>query len=137
VIPAAPAPREERASLPDRLQGYSRYLALVAEQLEALDQQDAPRLQALELARQRLARQLAGTEPDEPLPQPHLEIYALLRAGLEEIEQHVGQEEQEKEVWDHLESGALRAAHSLRVTVVRPGEYRPFPGGDAKVDVRL
>ena len=137
MLPDAPAPREERASLPDRLQGYSRYLALVADELEALEQQDERRLRFVDAERQRLARELTGTEPDAEPPPPHLELYALLRAGLEEIEAHVGQEEQEKEMWDHLESGALRAAHQLRVAVVRPGEYRPFSGGDKKVDVRL
>jgi hypothetical protein len=137
LLPEPPAQREERAPLAERLQGYARYLALVAEELEALERRDEPRLQLLDAERQRLARELAGTEPGEPPPPPHLELYALLRSGLEEIEAHVGQEEQEKEMWDHLESGALRAAHRLRVSVVRPGEYRPFSGGDAKVDVRL
>jgi hypothetical protein len=135
--PAPPAPREERASLPERLQGYARYLALMADELAALEQRDERRLQLLDAERLRLARELTGTEPDAPPPPPHLELYVLLREGLEEIERHVGQEEQEREMWDHLESGALRAAHRLRVAVVRPGEYRPFPGGDAKVDVRL
>lgn len=132
-----PAAREPRASLPERLLGYSRYLALVAEALHAVEQHDEPRLRALQQERLRLARELAEVDEDAPLPPPHLELYALLRAGLEEIEAHAGQEEHERALWGRLESGALRAAHSLGPPLPRSGVYRAFAGPDKKFDVRL
>jgi hypothetical protein len=127
-----PAPAEEPPSLPDRLQRYSRYVALVAEQLEALERRDAARLQAIEEERREIER---GWQED--VTPPPEEIRALLRSGLRQLEDQAGQEEEERELWTRIESGAIRAAHVLRPRPLRIGRYAALENADNTVDVRF
>jgi hypothetical protein len=132
VLEPAPAPTEEPASLPDRLQRYSRYVALVAEQLEALERRDVARLQAIEEERQEIER--GWQEDSTPPPE---EIRALLRSGLRQLEDQADQDEEERELWIRIQSGAIQAAHVLRPRPLRIGSYTALGNADNTVDVRF
>jgi hypothetical protein len=128
----APPPADEPASLPDRLQRYSRYLALVAEQLAAMERRDVARLQAIEEEREEIER--GWQEEDTPPPE---EIRALLHSGLRQLEEQADQEEEERERWTLIQSGAIQAAHVLRPRPLRIGSYGPLGKAENTVDVRF
>jgi hypothetical protein len=127
-----PAPAEEPSSLPDRLQRYSRYVALIAEQLAAMERRDVARVQEIEEERREIER---GWEEDAT-PPPE-EIRALLHSGLRRLEDRAGQEEEERELWTRIQSEAIVAAHALRPRPLRIGRYGALGGAANKVDVRF
>jgi hypothetical protein len=120
----------EPASLPDRLQRYSRYVALVAEQLEAAEQGDLARLQLIEAERLEIERNW----DDDNIPPPG-EFGSLLHSALRELQNRSGAEERER--WDLIQNGALQAAHTLRMPPLRIGSYRPLQSTDQKVDLKF
>jgi ATP-dependent exoDNAse (exonuclease V) beta subunit len=127
-----PAPAEVPASLPDRLQRYSRYVALVAEQLAAMERRDVARLQAIEEEREEIER--GWQEEDTPPPE---EIRALLHSGLRQLEDQAGQEEEERELWTRIQSEAIVAAPALRPRPFRIGSYSAQGSAANTVDVRF
>jgi hypothetical protein len=127
-----PAPAEEHASLPDRLQRYSRYVALIAEQLAAAERRDVVRVQEIEEERREIER---GWQEDAT--QPPEEIRALLQSGLRQLEDQAGQEEEERELWTRIQSEAIVAAHVLRPRPLRIGSYGALGSAANTVDVRF
>lgn len=125
--------RQEATSLPERLQHYSRYVALVAEQLEALGSRDLGRMQRIEEERLRIEREWG--ESDEG--RPNEQLSALLRSGLSELASQADSEEEERERWTLIQTGALQAAHSLHQPPLRIGSYGAMGSAEAKVDVRF
>lgn len=121
----------ELAPAPDpieRLQRYSRFVALVAEQLGAIREDDAERLRRLTDERHALERELleaadnedqqarAGAEEDE---QDVAEGVALARLqdelgnALSELAERIDSERWKEEQWSLLNDGAIRSARSV------------------------
>lgn len=126
-------------ALPGRLQTYSRFVALVAEQLDALQRKDAARLQELGEERVRLEREMAEPEAVESIRSPaaNEHLGALLAAGLHELEHQTEQAQHAREVWSLLQDGALLAARDLRPAPLRSGHYQAIGITAAQVDVRF
>jgi hypothetical protein len=121
VTPASPAPREAggRDVLRALLQLYGRYAALIAEQLDALDRRDYPRLQQLALDRDRIQRdiearareasdgQLDGLRPGAG------EVDHLLASALDQVQQASEDDAALRDRLERLRASALSAAKGL------------------------
>lgn len=116
----------------ERLQRYSRFVALVAEQLDALRDDDAERFRRLAEERQVLERELDGAsllEEDAEID-PIGEGAALARLhdelgdALSELDERLDTERWKEEQWALLSDGAIRSARSVP-TIKRIGRAYP------------
>ncbi len=111
----------------ERLQRYSRFVALVAEQLDALREDDAERLRRLTEERQALEREFAddalsvdslaeeapsaGGQSEEGAALARLQDE--LGNALSELEERIDTERWKQEQWTLLNDGAIRSARSV------------------------
>lgn len=131
VLAEAVAPQEEPPEISERLQSFSRYLSLLAEELEARKAHDAPRLKRLAQDRRELEsvleREGAGGE-----------IAALVGDGLRLLEREAERGDASRIRWIELEGGTLRAARQLRLRPRSAGRYDGLRTmDDARLDVRF
>ena len=134
MTPAFPAPEAEApetdapASLSERLRSYARFAALIADQVEALEQRDGVRLRELGGERAALEDELrdeAGELPD------------LLGEAVQAVEDHLAEHEALRSRWTSLEAGALRATRAVGLRRAAQGRY-PTPAlPDTRLDVRF
>lgn len=120
------------AELRTRLQCYARYVALIADQLEALEQGDSARLRQTQEARDELERELAGGEAEDAD-----DLDSLVRRGAEAVERRLAEERSLRSRWTSLEDDAIRVTRTVRAS--RPGRGRyPATGAlAAQLDVRF
>lgn len=136
---------EQGGGLSERLQIYSRYVALIAEQLQAVQRRDARSVRQLEMERTRLEAEMAPggaaarAEHPAAVSGPPGELSDLLLNGLVELEQVAHDEEQISECWSAIERGALQAARRLggRLRPSQPGNYTAQEPLSGTVDVRF
>lgn len=113
----------------ERLQRYSRFVALVAEQLDALRDNDAERFRRLTAERQALERELAEAaakaiergpnESDEIVEGASLaRLQDELGNALSELEERLGAERWKEEQLALLAEGAMKSARN--VPMIRP-----------------
>ena len=139
-------------SLGDRLQAYSRLLALAADELAALERSDTAKRRELADERDELTREIllqlesAESHPegeargDEEFLAPPLayRLSALLAEALDALEQHEEEERQMQDRLASLEENALRAIHvGGRIVSLRSGRYEGAPPLEARFDVRF
>jgi hypothetical protein len=125
----------QRAELAERLQLYSRYVALVAEQLDALGRDDRGRLKELVEERGRLEAGLAHA-PGEPIGDA-MSIEDLLGAGLASLAERIDAIRRMEDRWSLLNDGAVRSARTVAPPTVRGGRYPEPAPHDRQVDRRL
>jgi hypothetical protein len=110
------APRDSLRSL---LRAYGRFASLIAEQLEALDRQDYPRLHQLALDRESVQREidlLAGDARDdgiEGIPERSAEVDQLLASALDEVHRRASDDEALRHHLQRLREGVLGAARGV------------------------
>lgn len=128
---------------PERLRDFGRYLALVADELDALEQRDLPRLRELQEQRLELERELRPDREEEetgsrgePLPFAE-DLAGLLAEGLDTLQQGAEEDRISRDRWTTLEHDALRAMQGTRLRGVRRGQYLELASGDARLDVRF
>lgn len=130
VLAEVGPPEEARPELAERLQAYSRYLALLAEELEALKRHDAARLLKLAEDRRELEAELERAGAGE-------ELADLVDTGVRTLESEAEQGGETHRRWLELESGTLRAARGLRLRPRNWGDYGRLLSADASLDVRF
>jgi cell division FtsZ-interacting protein ZapD len=121
--------RVEPAPSSGQLQACSRYVARVAEQLEALERGELARVRELDSSRQALEQEIRAAG----VPQ---EIDEILRTGLQEVRRRVASEQAVRELWSGLRDQALRSARRIARPVTR-GRYPDPRPTDARFDIRL
>lgn len=126
----AGAEGEPGPELAERLQRYSRYLAVLAEELEALKRHDTARLPKLAEERRELEAELERAGAGD-------ELAALVEVGIRMLETEAEQGGATRSRWLELESGTLRAARGLRTRPRGWGEYGRLRTADASLDVRF
>jgi hypothetical protein len=101
------------------LQLYGRYAALIAEQLDALDRRDYPRLQQLALDRERVQRDIearardAGDDYVEGLRGGAADVDHVLSSALEQVQQQAEDDAALRDRLERLRGSALSAAKGL------------------------
>lgn len=137
------APTGEDRTLAERLQVYSRLLALVADELAALEGGDAAKRRELSDARAELMRELFPPPDDEapedapPAPEPVAALTALLSEALDALRQTEEDEKRSRDRWISLEGDALKALQGARMSGPRAGRYLELASSDALLDVRF
>ncbi len=138
-----PGPPPERDTLRARLQVYSRYAALVADQLAALDQGDLTRLQELAAERERVLRALTeveGADPDAPgddTVELRVEFPELLAQALRELADRTEAGLRLHERFQDLEGVTLRAFRGAQLRRSGRGQYWRGGPGQHRIDVRF
>lgn len=133
---------EERVTasieLVDRLQRYSRYMALIAEQLEALHDDDSERLRRLNEQRQMLETEMAGTPESENsgIPAP-LRIQEDLTRGLAELESRLQTDLWTEERWNRISEGTLKSARVVPAARIGARAYPVLDDRANRVDRRF
>lgn len=129
------------AGLQERLRGYARYVALVADQLEALEQGDRTRLRDLHEARAELEREMQGEPPEEDDPEATApspaELQEALTAGIRLLELAVETSQATQEEWTRLQDRVRSATVGLRPARVAWDRYPEAEAGVARLDVRF
>lgn len=149
--------------LTERLQRYSRILALIAEQLDAARSGDSERLRQVRTERAMLESELelksvqlqtgdrrdsgqnaytGGEHQREELDRAEsLEVPLALQADLHsalELLASLRQARREvEENWDAIQNGAVRTARAVPVLRVAPGRYAENEPEKPRVDLRL
>jgi hypothetical protein len=118
--------------LTERLQLYSRYVAIVVEQLQALAAEDSIRITELDVKR----RELEDRLNDDPGSEPHT-LDEFLDLGLAAIEQSSEGARQLEERWIQLSGDALRSARRVGTVSLRNGSYPDVRLAETRFDRRL
>ena len=123
-------------SRPEALLRYSRYVAIVAEQLQAATAGDRERMLALLEERRLLEDELNPSPDDENEPEPSMD--ELLTSALAELSANLEADRLDKDQWLQISSGALTSARSLsRRPAAVAGRY-PEPGARGeRLDLRF
>ncbi len=128
--PAEGAPRLDS----DRVRDCSHLTALLADQLEALEQADFARLRELEGMRERLAGEMRE-ELDDGVP-----LLPWLLARVEEsllrIEEWIGADRRARDEVAQLQDGSLPLVRGIRRRA-GGGSYLSLDPGSTQLDVRL
>lgn len=129
------APATEPASeLAERLQIYARYVAIVAEQLEALSADRAERV--AELEEERLAAETKLRELEKAVDElPSLEEF--LSLGVAALEEGSTAARKLQERWSALSEGAIRSARKVGPIVVSGGRYPELRSPEHHLDRRF
>ena len=128
----------EGSELLDRLQRYSRYVAIVAGQLDALDRGDHDRVLVLMGERRLLEPEcsLEGGGWDSDSMPPSLQ--EALVSGLSELERRFEMDRSLEDHWISIRDGALRSARSLALRSLPPvGRYAAADSCGERLDLRL
>lgn len=125
------------SGLTDRLQRYGRYVALVAEQLEALRAGDGDRLRRLRAEGEELEASLEADD-GEPSDSPLLPmLHDALQLGLSELAESFDSDLQIREQWARINDGALRNARSIPAPRVNTRGYPELGNPSNRVDLRF
>jgi chromosome segregation ATPase len=134
--PLTPATAEHE-SLRTRIQSYARLMAIIADQLEALDQGRALRYQELSAERERLQRELDAARGDDESPSDGVDALApLLHHTLQEIESEAETQARLRARLTEIRDASLQAIRRLELRSVRGGEYYPKVMPTRQLDVR-
>lgn len=127
----APPARVRKAS--GRLRDCSYFVALLADQLEALEQEDYPRLRELDAMRAKLAEEIrAETDGEIPL----LESVAMqMEEALVEVESWTEFQRRSSDELSQLQDESLPLVRGIRR--VGGGNYLSLDHASAQFDVRL
>lgn len=124
-----PQPRSES----ERLRDCSHWIALLADQLEAMEQGDFPRVREMEAMRERLAEEMRdGTDGEAPLPEW---VAERVEATLHRVQSWTDQKRRKREEVALLQDGSLPLVRGIRR--VGGGNYLSLDHGSAQFDVRL
>jgi hypothetical protein len=118
--------------LTERLQLYSRYVAIVAEQLQALATEDSARIAELDVERHELEERLNDDQGSDP----HT-LDEFLDLGLAAIQQSSEGARQLEERWIQLSGDALRSARRVGTVSLRNGSYTDARLAEISFDRRL
>lgn len=121
----------------ERLQRYSRYAALVAEQLEALRSGDLDRLRRLNVERMLLQGEDDWPEGEAGESKPLSDLHDVLRSGIDELEERFDGRRRVDERLSLISAGALRTARELPVTPTRRRRYPEISARQSRVDLRF
>ena len=113
-------------SLAETLHRYSRYLAIVAEQLEASAEGDLQKLMTLLGDRIVLEVDLEPFNQDEDEPVASLD--ELLMQALAEVNEKVESDRLDKDQWVQLSNDALTSARTLSLRPAAAAGRYPEPG---------
>ena len=133
-LPASDAPAERKRS--EQLRGAARWITLLADELDALESGDFPRLRDLAEQRAKLAGELGvdPEEPGDPLPRPlHLEPVA---EALRELRDWAEQERAKQEGLSQLRDESLPLVRSIQATRMG-GRYQVIDETDCQLNVRM
>lgn len=124
-----PQPRSES----ERLRDCSHWVSLLADQLEAMEQGDFPRVRELEAMRERLAEEMRdGTGGEAPLPEW---VAERVEETLQRVKSWTEQERRRREEVALLQDGSLPLVRGIRR--VGGGNYLSLEPSSAQFDVRL
>lgn len=138
--------------LAERLQRYSRMVALVAEQLDAVRDGDSERMQQLQAERALLESELdpqrdaAAESVDEDeeggpdgidSPQFATAFHEDLQSALELLATHWQTLKEAEENWNIIQDGAVRSARAVPAFRVAPRGYPEYERGKSRVDLRF
>ena len=131
------APQAAESALSDRLQRYGRYVALVAEQLEALRNGDHEKLGRLRAEGEEIEASLA-VEDGEPSENPLLPLLQdALQVGLSELAESFDSDLVSREQWARINDGALRSARSVPAPRIATRGYPELSKPSSRVDLRF
>jgi hypothetical protein len=122
------------SELTERLQLYARYVAIVAEQLEALSGDRAERVAELEEERLAAEAKLHALQ-DATTELPRLEEF--LNLGVAALDESSTAARELQERWSALSDGALRSARTVGPITVSGGRYPQIRPLDHHLDRRL
>lgn len=132
-------PRAEEAPPPPRrseqLRAAARWIGLLADELEALEAGDFPRVRELAAEREKLAAELGSDDAQgSSLPRP-LHVGPVTEA-LSELRRWSEEERRAREELAQLRDGSLPLVRSLPVRTVG-GRYQELDSMDSQLNVRL
>ena len=125
--------------LPSRVETllrYSRYVAIIAEQLEATEVGDRERVMLLLDERRLIEAEIEATHDDESSDPASLD--ELLTSALAEVSEKIESARLDKDQWIQISSGALTSARSLSLRpAAAAGRYpEPVARGE-RLDLRF
>lgn len=128
------------AGVVERLKRVSRYAAVLAEQLEAVREDDRGRFTRLADERHTLEAWLRE-DSTESEGEAEIGIQERVRSEIEtalaDLAEHLTIERTAEERWTRINEGAVRSARGVPSLRISPREYPALEARSAKVDLRL
>lgn len=138
MIPEIPQESTEQTAsnkkASQQVRDCSSFIALLADQLEALEQQDFPRVREIELLRSRLAEEMrAQLDPETPLL---IRLAEQVQDALAQIEGWFEVEQSTRDQLSQLQDESLPLVRGFQRRG-GGGNYRPLDGSRTRLDLRL